>query len=174
LKGYIVGDFRSLWVVASTLIGVGVAMAVIDARAGGARTVDDLRLIDVGLIGIAQALALVPGVSRSGATICCALVLGMRRDQAARFSLLLGIPAIAGAGLFEVKDAIRQLGPDAMLPLVVGTVVAGITGYASIAWLLKFLATRRLTGFSVYRVALGAILLALLGSGVLSPFAGVI
>jgi undecaprenyl-diphosphatase len=173
LEDVIVGDARSLWVVACTLIGVGVLMAVIDARAKGARAIDDLRLTDVMLIGVAQALALAPGVSRSGATICCALLLGMRRDQAARFSFLLGIPAIAGAGVFEIKDAVDQLGRDAIAPLVIGTVVAGITGYASIAWLLRFLSTRRLTGFAVYRVVLGAILLALLLSHTLSPFAGV-
>ena len=173
LKSFVVGDARSLWVVASTLAGVGVIMALIDARARGARVIDDLRFADVMLIGAAQALALVPGVSRSGATICCALLLGMRRDAAARFSFLLGIPAIAGAGVFELKDAMHDLGSDAVTPLVVGTVVAGITGYASIAWLLRFLATRRLTGFSVYRVALGALLFALLAAGTLSPFAGV-
>ncbi len=173
LKDYIVGDFRSLWVVASTLVGVGIAMAVIDKRARGGRVIDDLRLADVVLIGVAQALALVPGVSRSGATICCALVIGMRRDQAARFSFLLGIPAIAGAGLFEMKDALRELGPDAVVPLVVGTIVAGVTGYVSIAWLLRFLATRSLAGFAVYRVVLGVILFALLVSQLLAPFAGV-
>ncbi|MBZ0235555.1 MAG: undecaprenyl-diphosphatase UppP [Deltaproteobacteria bacterium] len=173
LEDFIVGDARSLWVVSGALVGVGVAMAVIDARARNARVIDDLRLVEAFVVGCAQALALVPGVSRSGATICCALLLGLRRTEAARFSFLLSIPAIAGAGVFQMDDAIEGLGADAVTPLVVGTVVSAIFGYASIAWLMRFLGTRRLVGFAAYRVALGVLLVALLAAGTLSPFAGV-
>ncbi len=173
LEDFIVGDARSLWVVSATLIGVGVAMAIIDARARNARVLADLTLVDAVLIGAAQALALVPGVSRSGATICCALVLGLRRTEAARFSFLMSIPAVAGAGVFKMKDAVNELGADAITPLVAGTIAAGITGYLSIAWLMRFLGTRRLVGFSAYRVALGVLLVALLATHTLSPFAGV-
>jgi len=173
LKHVIVGDARSLWVVSGALITVGIAMAVIDARAVGERVLDDLSWLDAMLIGCAQALALVPGVSRSGATICCALILGLRRTEAARFSFLLSIPAIAGAGIFEMKDAVRELRGDSVTPLVVGTLVSGVVGYASVAWLLRFLGHHRLHVFSGYRVALGLVLIGLLVSGVLSPFAGV-
>jgi undecaprenyl-diphosphatase len=173
LKDFIVGDARSLWVVSGTLITVGIAMAVIDARARNQRVLDDLTLLDAVLIGCAQAMALVPGVSRSGATICCALLLGMQRKEAARFSFLMSIPAVAGAGIFEMKDAVHELGADAVTPLVTGTVVAAIVGYASIAWLMRFLGSRRLVGFAAYRVALGVLLLSLLAAGTLSPFAGV-
>jgi undecaprenyl-diphosphatase len=164
---------RQLWVVSGALIGVGVLMAVIDARARNQRLLDDLGLADALLIGCAQALALVPGVSRSGATICCALVLGLRRTEAARFSFLMSVPAIAGAGVFQMNDAVSELGSDAITSLVVGTVVSALVGYAAIAWLMRFLGTRRLVGFAVYRVALGVLLIALLAAGTLSPFAGV-
>lgn len=172
-KDLVEGDARSLWVVAASLAAVGVIMAVVDARSRGLRGLDDLGVRDAFLIGCAQALALCPGVSRSGATITAALLLGMRRTDAARFSFLLGIPAIAGAALLESKDAIAELGPDAWQPLTVALVVAAISGYASIAWLLRFLGTRRLVGFAVYRVAVAAMLVALLASATLSPFAGV-
>lgn len=173
LKDFIVGDARSLWVVSGALIGVGILMAVIDARARNTRVLDDLTLLDAALIGVAQAMALVPGVSRSGSTICCALLLGLHRKEAARFSFLMSIPAVAGAGVFEMKDAVHELGADAVTPLLTGTVVAAIVGYASIAWLMRFLGSRRLVGFAAYRVALGVLLLSLLAAGALSPFAGV-
>jgi undecaprenyl-diphosphatase len=172
LKDWIEGDFRSLYVVAGALIGVGVVMAWIDARANGARIAVELGWVDALLIGGAQACALVPGVSRSGATICMALVLGTTRSEAARYSFLLGIPAIAGAGVFEMNDAIDQLGADALAPLLVGTAVSAITGYLSIAWLIRFLGTRRLVPFAVYRGVLGAALLALVLAGAIAHDAG--
>ena len=127
-KSLWVGDARSLWVVAAALIVVAGVMIAIDRDADGRRTVDDLALVDALVIGGAQALALIPGVSRSGSTICAALFLGMRRSEAARFSFLLGVPAIAGAGLLELPDAIRELGDDALVPLLTGTLTAGIVG----------------------------------------------
>jgi undecaprenyl-diphosphatase len=172
-KDLVEGDARSLWVVAASLATVGVVMAVVDARARGARGLDDLGLRDALIIGGAQALALCPGVSRSGATIVAALLLGMRRTDAARFSFLLGIPAIAGAGLLEARHAIHGLGPGAWKPLTVALVVSAITGYASIAWLLRFLGSHRLVGFAAYRLVVAAILVGLLASATLSPFAGV-
>lgn len=171
LEHQIEGGLRSLYVVAASLLAVGVLMAWIDARAQGGRTSLDLTWIDAIWIGLAQACALVPGVSRSGATICMALVVGMSRSEAARYSFLLGIPAIAGAGIFEARDALAA-GDDAIAPLLVGTVVAAVSGYASIAWLMRFLATRRLAPFAVYRGALAAVLLALLLAGLLEPDAG--
>jgi undecaprenyl-diphosphatase len=173
LEDLIVGDARSLWVVSGALIGVGIVMWIIDRKAADLRSLDELRLADAMIIGGAQMLALCPGVSRSGATICAALLLGMRRTEAASFSFLLSIPAVAGAGVFQMDDAIAELGSDAIVPLIVGTVVAGLTGYATIAWLLRFLGKSSLGGFAYYRVALGVLLIALLAAGTLSPFAGV-
>lgn len=172
-RDLIEGDARSLWVVAVSLATVGVIMAVVDARARGDRYIDELGVSDALLIGAAQALALCPGVSRSGATIVAALLLGVRRTEAARFSFLLGIPAVAGAGLLEARQAVHALGPGAWLPLTVAMVVSAVTGYATIAWLLRFLGNHRLVGFSVYRVAVAAVLVGLLATATLSPFAGV-
>jgi undecaprenyl-diphosphatase len=166
LKKHIVGDFRSLWVVAGAMIGVGVLMAAIDARARGTRTTLDLGWLDAFLIGCAQACALVPGASRSGSTIVMALALGMQRREAARFSFLIGIAPILGAGLIEAKDVHWDLS------VVVGIVVSGIVGYASIAWLLRFLSTHRLLPFAAYRVVVGAMLLVLVGTNVISATAG--
>jgi len=110
---------------------------------------------------------LIPGVSRSGATLTAALFLGLRRDDAARFSFLLSIPAVAAAGIFELRDAAPTR--DALPALAVATAAAAISGYASIAWLLRWLRTRTLLPFSAYRIALGLLLLGLLYANYLMP-----
>jgi len=162
LKKHIEGDLRSLYVIASALIAVGILMAVIDRHAAGraGRALATLTYRDAILIGLGQTLALVPGVSRSGATICVALLLGLTRSDAARFSFLLSIPAIAGAGLFEARAAFTELGRSALPALAVGTGVAAVVGYASIAWFLRWLGTHQLLSFATYRVAAGVALLA--------------
>jgi undecaprenyl-diphosphatase len=131
------------------------------------RPLASITFTDTLLVGCAQACALVPGVSRSGSTMCMILLLGFARSDAARFSFLLSIPAIAGAGIFEAKDAFAQLGPGAMPAIAVATTVAAISGYASIAWLLKWLGSHSLVGFAVYRIACGAALLSALAAGFL-------
>jgi undecaprenyl-diphosphatase len=161
-KDYITGPLRSIHVVAAALAVVAALMWWGDRRGGGHRSMGQLSWAHALAIGVAQACALIPGVSRSGATITCALFLGYARPDAARFSFLLGIPAIAGAGFFELKDA--ALG-DGWAPLVVGTVMAALAGYLSVAWLLRYLARRTLAPFCLYRVALAALLLALVASG---------
>ncbi|MSP17213.1 MAG: undecaprenyl-diphosphatase UppP [Myxococcales bacterium] len=166
LEPLVDGALRSLWVIVGTLAGVGVLMWLIDRRASLRRDLDSLRPSDALLIGCAQALALVPGVSRSGATILCALWLGLRRDAAARLSFLLSIPAIAAAGVFKLPDAVRALGPEAAPALLVGALVAALTGYAAIAWLMHHLRARSLGGFAAYRVLVALLLAALLASGV--------
>jgi undecaprenyl-diphosphatase len=170
LEPFITGDARSLYVIAGALIGVGVVLMIVDARtakAGVTREIAEVTWTDAVLIGVAQACALVPGVSRSGATICMALALGLTRPGAARFSFLLGIPAIAGAGIFEVKDAVQELGADAVPALVVGTLVAAVSSYLAIAWLMRWLGKHRLAVFGAYRIALGALVLALVVAGVI-------
>lgn len=170
LKKQIEGDFRSLYVIATALIVVGIAMVVIDHVASHRpehRPLSSITITDALLVGCAQSLALVPGVSRSGATICMILLLGFARTDAARFSFLLSIPAIAGAGIFEARDAFRQLGTSAIPAIAVGTTVAAITGYASIAWFLRWLGSHSLIGFAVYRIACGVALLATLAAGFL-------
>jgi undecaprenyl-diphosphatase len=167
LKKHIEGDLRSLYVIAGTLIGVGILMWFIDARADGRRALDSLTWQDAMIVGLAQTLALVPGVSRSGATILMALLLGFTRSDAARFSFLLSIPAVAGAGFLEARKAFAELGGEALPALAVGTGVAAIVGYASIAWLMRWLGSHQLVAFSIYRIGAGIALLGALLSGMI-------
>src|SRR5262249_58601984 len=130
LKKQIEGELRSLYVIAMALIVVGVLMVVIDRHASGrdGRGLSTITLADAILIGLAQTLALVPGVSRSGATILMALLLGFARSDAARYSFLLSIPAVAGAGILEAPKAVPELGRDALPPIVGGVGGAVATG----------------------------------------------
>lgn len=165
LKKHIEGDrWRSLYVIATTLIVIGIVMIIIDRYSAGRedhRPLASLTWQDALLVGLAQSLALVPGVSRSGATICMALCLGFARSDSARFSFLLSIPAVAGAGILEAKDAFRMLGSSAIPAIVVGVLTAAVSGYVAIAWLLKWLGSHDLIGFAIYRIVAG---LALLGA----------
>jgi len=148
------GPLRSIAVIASSLIVVGIVMAVVEKKARFDRGIESITLRDALIIGAAQALALVPGTSRSGITLVAAMILGFRRDASARFSFLLSIPAVAAAGVFELPKLLheREVGSAA---LVTGLAVAAVSGYVSVAWLLRFLRTRTTYGFVVYRVILG-------------------
>lgn len=160
-KSAVEGPLRSLWVIAATLIGVGIAMGATERMTRTlqptARGIDQTGMRDAIVVGLAQALALVPGVSRSGITLIAAMALGLRREAAARFSFLLGVPAIAAAGAFELPEvlAARSIGGGA---LAIGLAVSALSGYASIAWLLRFLRTRSTMPFVAYRIALGIML----------------
>jgi undecaprenyl-diphosphatase len=171
LKKHIEGDLRSLYVIAGTLITVGVVMAVIDWYAQGreGRGLATITFLDALIIGLAQTLALVPGVSRSGATICMALLLGLTRSDAARFSFLLSIPAVAGAGIYELRAQLPELRALGFPSIAVGVGVAGVVGYVTIAWFLRWLGSHQLVGFAVYRIAVGLALLAALGARIVSP-----
>jgi len=155
-------------VISAALIVVALVLAWVERRARHSRDYDSITLRDAMIIGCAQALAVVPGVSRSGITLVAALAIGLRRDAAARFSFLLGVPAIAAAGIFELKPLLKSndVGGAA---LAVGLLAAAGAGYLSIAWLLRFLRARTTMPFVIYRIALGALLLALLASGRLAP-----
>jgi undecaprenyl-diphosphatase len=168
-KKHVETDLRSLYVIAAALVVVGIIMAVIDQTAGrtGNRPLSSLTYADALYIGLAQTMALIPGVSRSGATLCMALLLGFTRSEAARFSFLLSIPAVAGAGILEAPQAFRALGPDAIPALAVGVGVAAVTGYVTIAWFLRWLGSHQLVGFAFYRIACGVALLAALAAGYL-------
>ena len=173
LKHHIEGNFRSLYVVATTMTVVGAILVYVDRRAAASaaqRTIHHLVWSDALLIGLAQTCALVPGVSRSGATICMALMLGMRRSDAARFSFLMSIPAVGGAGILELKEALHggALGGGALVPILVATGVAAVSGYLTIAWFMRWLSSRELTAFGVYRIVLGALIFALLASHVIA------
>ena len=167
-KDYITGPLRSLYVIAAALAVVGALMIAADRGKGGRRTLLDIGWADALAIGLAQTCALIPGVSRSGSTITCALLIGMARPDAARFSFLLSIPAVAGAGVFELKDALHDVGSSGWAALGVGTLVAAIFGYLSIGWLLRYLSRRSLASFGVYRVVLALVLLGLVLGGAVS------
>jgi undecaprenyl-diphosphatase len=157
---------RDLRLVAAMLIVFALVMAVADRVGARVRTMDQIGPRDGVLIGLAQSLALVPGVSRSGATISAGLFLGYRRADAARFSFLLSVPAVVLSGIYELRG-IGGEGPGIGVT-VVATLVAFVSGYASIAWLLRWLTSHTLTVFVVYRLALGALLVALLATGVVA------
>jgi len=167
LKDAIHGALRALPVIATSLIVVAIVLAAVERTAKHNRSFEQIRLRDALIIGAAQALALIPGVSRSGITLLAAMAVGLRRDAAARFSFLLSIPAIAGAGVFEMKHVLHSDAAGA--PLAVGLILSAIVGYASIAWLLRFLRTRTTLPFVVYRIAAGLAIFALLGAHLISP-----
>ncbi|WP_371794630.1 undecaprenyl-diphosphate phosphatase [Streptomyces sp. NBC_01718] len=166
-KRLIEGPLASLWVVAGSLIvGSGVMWAA-DQMGRHRRGEEDTTLKDAMLVGCSQILALLfPGFSRSGATMSTGLILDLNRVAATRLSFFLGIPSLTGAGLYELKDAVG--GGVGAVPLAVGTVVAFVVAYASIAWLLKFVAKHSFNAFVIYRIIVGVLLFALLGAGVLN------
>jgi undecaprenyl-diphosphatase len=168
LKDVIERDFRNLWIIGCTLIVLGVVLGIADRVGRTDRPIGRLTMKDAVLMGAAQALALVPGVSRSGATISMGRFLGFDREAATRFAFLLAIPAVVGAGVFELKDIPRGHNDFGWGPTITATVVSFVVGYAAIAWLLRYVSTRSYTPFVVYRIVLGAGTLILLGAGVLS------
>ncbi|AJP00978.1 UDP pyrophosphate phosphatase [Streptomyces cyaneogriseus subsp. noncyanogenus] len=183
LKDQIEGPFRDLRITAAMLIGMGVVLGFADRLAardesGGRhraakqrKTLQDLGVRDGLIYGICQAMALVPGVSRSGATISGGLFMGYRREAAARYSFLLAIPAVLASGLFELKDA-AEGGHVSWGPTIFATIIAFGVGYAVIAWFMKFISTKSFMPFVWYRIALGVLIIVLVGMGVLSPHAG--
>lgn len=166
-KDLIEGPLASLWVVAGSLLGGSVVMWLADRLGRHKRGEDDTSFTDAMLIGSSQILAMLfPGFSRSGATMSVGLMLGLDRVAATRLSFFLGIPALTGAGLYELPTALGS-GADA-LPLAIGTAVSFGVAYASIAWLLRFVARHSFTSFVVYRTIIGLLLFALLGAGTLN------
>jgi undecaprenyl-diphosphatase len=162
-KDVITGPLRSLWVVAVALIAWSGVMLYAEKRGGRTRGEKDLSLRDVVVVGLVQCVALVPGVSRSGATISTGLLAGLDRVTATRLSFFLSIPALVAAGLYELKDALS--GDIGIGQTVVGTVVSFVVAYASVAWLLRFVAGNSIGKFVPYRVALGVVLLVALSAG---------
>jgi undecaprenyl-diphosphatase len=158
------GSFRSLWVIASAMIGVALLLAVVEKKASHVRAFDELTLRDALIIGCAQAFAVIPGVSRSGSTLMAAMALGFRREAAARFSFLLSVPIVAAAGVFEMPKVMHAHDLHGST-MAIGLLAAAVAGYASIAWLLRFLRARSTVPFIIYRVALGLVLMALLATG---------
>ena len=168
LKQVIERDFRNLWVIGTTLIVLGLILGIADRLSSNDRTLRELGLRQAILLGLAQALALIPGVSRSGATISMGRFLGFERAAATRFAFLLAIPAVVGAGLFELREIPHGDNAYSWGPTIVATVVAFVVGYASIAWLLRYVTTKSYLPFVLYRVGLGGLVLGLLTAGLIS------
>ena len=175
--GYIGQDsirstFRSLWLIAIVLIVFGLILGLADRVGPNRKELSSLSTRDAIFYGLAQSLALVPGVSRSGATIAMGRILGYDRVSALRYSFLLALPAVFASGFFELFKALSDTASESSYSLTqtfVATVVAFVVGYAMIAWLLKFVATKSFMPFVIYRVLLGATALVLLSSGVINP-----
>ena len=162
--------FRSLWLVASVLIIFGIVLYIADRLGRQERTLDTLSAGHGLSYGLAQTLALIPGVSRSGATIAMGRSLGYTRSEAMRFSFLLAVPAVLGSGFYELRTAIVDpiaAGPLNATATAVATLVAFLVGYAVIAWLMRYIRTGSFLPFVLYRVALGVALLGMLSAGVI-------
>ncbi|MFJ2558106.1 MULTISPECIES: undecaprenyl-diphosphate phosphatase [unclassified Streptomyces] len=182
LKDQINGPFRDLRLIAVTLIVMGIVLGVADRLAardetGGKhraikerKSLKDLSVKDGLIFGFCQAMALVPGVSRSGATISGGLLMGYTREAAARYSFLLAIPAVLASGAYELKDAGE--GHVSWGPTIFATFIAFAVGYAVIAWFMKFITTKSFMPFVIYRVLLGIALFVLVGTDTVSPHAG--
>ncbi|WJZ02659.1 undecaprenyl-diphosphate phosphatase [Corynebacterium freiburgense] len=163
-------NLRNLWITATVLVLFSFVFLIAEKYGSKKRNYEDLTMRDAVIMGLAQCLALIPGVSRSGGTISAGLFVGLNREVAARFSFLLAIPAVFGAGIFSLPDAFApQAGQAATgLQLLVGSVIAFIVGYASIAWLLKFVASNSFAWFAAYRIPVGLAVMGLLATGVVS------
>ncbi|MFI7004585.1 undecaprenyl-diphosphate phosphatase [Nocardia sp. NPDC050175] len=174
--GYLLKDVirtaaRNLWLISFMLIAFALVIAAAEYYGRKLRPIEQLTTRDGLVMGFAQCLALIPGVSRSGATSSAGLFLGLTREASVRFSFLLAIPAVTASGLFSIPDAFKPAGEGlnaSGAQLIVATLLAFVVGYASVAWLLKFVAKHSLDWFVGYRIVLGLTVMGLLATGVVS------
>jgi undecaprenyl-diphosphatase len=160
---------KDLYVISGSLIGLAVILAIAEKTAKLNKEIKDISVINVLLIGIAQAFALIPGSSRSGTTITGGLFVGLNRESAARFSFLLSVPAILGSGLLQLYEALEFINSSMAVNLIISTIVSGICGYIAIDFLLKYLRKNTTFLFIYYRIALGIIILILLSTAIIQP-----
>lgn len=159
-KDFIEGEFtKNLWTIASTLIIIAFVMFISEKTGKFQKSVDDISLTDAIIIGFSQALALIPGVSRSGATITAGIFLGLKRDEAARFSFLLSIPAVLVSGVYEFVANYSLISSEKVLFLAIALVFAFFSGLVAISFLLHFLKTKSTKIFVVYRILLGLVII---------------
>lgn len=168
-KDAIETHLRNLYITAAMLIGFGIILGLADRFSARERHLNQLTWGHGLLFGLAQAMALIPGVSRSGGTITAGLLMGYTREAAARYSFLLAIPAVLASGFYQLYRSWEHGSPIAPGPTALATLVAFVVGYGVIVWFLKLVSTRSYMPFVVYRVALGLLVFGLLGAGVLSP-----
>lgn len=168
-KDIIEGIFtKNLYVIAASLIVLAIILALAEKFAKLNRKNDDLNWRDALIIGIAQAFALIPGSSRSGTTITAGLFLGFNRETAARFSFLMSVPAVAASGLLQFYQATKYIDKTGFVDLIIATIVSGVVGYLSIEFLLKYLKTKSMFVFIVYRIIIGVAIIVFLAAGILN------
>ena len=167
-RDFVENDVRNLWVIAFTLIGFGTLLGFADFSGGKTKDIKDLSFPHGLVFGMGQALALVPGVSRSGGTITVGLMLGYKRQAAARYSFLLAIPAVLGSGLFQFFSSVGNLSQDLLVATVVATIVSGLVGLSVIHYLLRYLQKGSFLPFVIWRVGVGVWLLVMLTSGAIT------
>lgn len=165
-QSYIRENFRSLWLISFTLIAFGIALGLIDHYGKKIKTLENLNRRDGLLYGFAQSLALIPGVSRSGATIAMGRLLNYKREAALRYSFLLAIPAVLGSGTYELLNSLSEpTNSFSAAETGLATLTSFLVGYTVIAWLMRFVQTRSFMPFVVYRVLLGSLIMILLVTG---------
>ena len=178
LKKFIEKDLHNLYINATMLVVMGLLMGLAERMTNPRRDGKDIQIKDGIIVGLFQAIALIPGASRSGSTLTGAFFTGLDREAAVRFSFLLSLPAILLSGLVELKDLVGKkeqvYGAEAdinwsMPEVAVATVIAGLVGYACIAWLLRYLSKASTAGFVLYRIALAAVIFFLLNQRILTP-----
>ncbi|MDD5361673.1 MAG: undecaprenyl-diphosphatase UppP [Ignavibacteria bacterium] len=168
LKKHIEGDFRGLYVVAASLIGLAIVLFIAEKVASRKKEFEQITLMDGIIIGFAQAVALIPGSSRSGVTITAGLFCGLKRETAARYSFLLSLPAVFLSGFYELYSERHELLNENAVSLIIATVVSGVVGYYAIAFLINYLKTRTNMIFIIYRILLAIAIIILLRIGELT------
>jgi undecaprenyl-diphosphatase len=158
-RDFVENDVRQLWVIGVTLIVFGIFLGLADVFGKKRKTMTDLNLKSGIAFGLGQALALIPGVSRSGGSITVGLMLGFNRETAARFSFLMAIPAVLAAGFYQFIDSFGELPADLLSATILATLVSFVSGYAVISWLLKYLEKGSFLPFVIWRVGVGSLLL---------------
>jgi undecaprenyl-diphosphatase len=160
---------KNLFVISSSLIILAIILAIAEKTAKFKKNTNDITVLDSVIIGIAQALSLIPGSSRSGTTITAGLFVGLYREAAARFSFLLSVPAVLASGLLQLFEAVKFIDQTMAVNLIIATVVSGVSGYLAIDFLLKFLKKNTTFIFIYYRIGLGIFILILLLNNIIQP-----
>lgn len=160
---------KNLYIIAASLIVLALILALAEKTAKFKKNIENVTILDSIIIGVAQALSLIPGSSRSGTTITAGLFVGLNREAAARFSFLLSIPAVLASGVLQLYEAVEFLDKAMAVNIIVATIVSGISGYIAIDFLLKFLKKNSTFLFIYYRIGLGIIIFILLFNNIIKP-----
>jgi undecaprenyl-diphosphatase len=169
-KDQIEGAFtKNLYVISSSLIILALILFLAEKISRFKKDISDVTVFDSIMIGIAQAVSLIPGSSRSGTTITAGLFLGLKRDVAARFSFLLSVPAVLASGLLQLYEALSFINNEMILNMIIATIVSAVSGYIAIDFLIKFLKKNSTMVFIIYRIILGVSILILISQNIIKP-----